>query len=95
MKEQRNKYIQLTTITSICTKRYVTKALIVAMSPTISTGRIPEVTAQNVPKNENKFHSLNRIKDYVPLMIIEIQGVSVRELTLAKIDGSKPSRAIA
>jgi len=49
------------------------------MSPTTSTGRIPEVTAQNVPKNEDKFHSINRIKDYVPLMIIEIQGASVRE----------------
>lgn len=66
-----------------------------AVSPTISTGRIPEVTAQNVPKNEDKFHSINRIKDYVPLMIIEIQGVSVLEWTLAKSGGSKPSRAIA
>jgi hypothetical protein len=78
MEEQRNKYIELTTMTSICTKIYVTKALSVAVSPTISTGRIPEVTTQKVPKHEDKFHSKNRIKDYVPLITIEIQGVSVR-----------------
>jgi hypothetical protein len=73
----KNKYIELTTMTSICTKRYVTKPLSVAVSPTISTGRIPEVTAQNIPKSEDKIYSINRIKDYVPLMIIEIKGVFV------------------
>jgi hypothetical protein len=77
MKEQRNKYIKLTTKTSICTKRYVTKPLIEAVSPTISTGRIPEVTAQNVPKDEEKFYFINRIKQYIPLMIVEIKGVFV------------------
>jgi hypothetical protein len=37
-------------ITSICTKRYVIKALIEVVSPTISTGKIPEITAQNTPR---------------------------------------------
>jgi hypothetical protein len=37
-------------ITSICTKRYVIKAAIEVVSPTISTGKIPEITAQNTPR---------------------------------------------
>jgi hypothetical protein len=51
-------------MTSICTKRYVIKALIVVTSPTISIGKIPETTAQNIPTNENKFYFRNRIKIY-------------------------------
>ena len=42
-------------MTSICTKRYVIKALIELVSPTISTGKKPASTAQNIPKNEDKF----------------------------------------
>ena len=65
-------------MTSICTKRYVIKALIDAVSPTISTGKTPENTAQNIPKNQDKFfRRIHRIKQYLPQMIVEIQGVLV------------------
>jgi hypothetical protein len=65
-------------MTSICTKRYVIKALIEVVSPTISIGKTPDITAQAIPTNEDKFYSINRIKVYVPLMIVESQGVFVR-----------------
>ena len=43
-------------MTSICTKRYVIKALIELVSLTTSTGKMLEIRAQNIPKNEDKFY---------------------------------------
>jgi hypothetical protein len=80
-------------ITSKCTKRYVIKADIEAASPTISTGKIPEITAQNSPRIKHEFYIINELKQDIPLMIVEIQGVWER--ILAKNGGSKPSLAIA
>ena len=43
--------MKLTTMTSICTKKYVIKAPTEVDSPTILTGQIPPIIAQNTPKN--------------------------------------------
>jgi hypothetical protein len=63
MKDHRNKLSELTTMTSICIKRYVIRATREVVSPTISTGRIPEVTAQNAPKIKTIFYPLDSIKE--------------------------------
>jgi hypothetical protein len=60
-----HEYIKLTTITQTCTKKYIIRALIDTISPTISTGHTPDITAQNVPKKEDKFYPINRIEKYI------------------------------
>ncbi len=62
-------------ITSICTKRYVIKAAIEAASPRISARKITEITAQNTPRIQYEFYLINELKQDIPLMIVEIQGV--------------------
>ena len=58
MTEEGDQQSTLTTITSTCTKRYVIKALTEVVSPTISTGKIPEITAQNTPVIRHNLISL-------------------------------------
>jgi hypothetical protein len=80
-------------MTSIWTNRYVIKAAIEDVSPTISTGNIPENTAQNIPRIQHEFNLMNEFEQYIPLIIVDIHGVWER--ILAKTGGNRPSLAIA
>ena len=57
------------------TKIYVIKPLIEEVSPTTSTGKIPEITAQNTPTIQHESGLIDRLKEGVPLIMVEIQGL--------------------